>query len=113
MAFVLTAMTNQGAMRRFTFAVAGTARAEAGIVVAVDLNLARKYRIGLQELPLLCAALLERSLAPENPLMFTESDMIDCANIRKQAESDRARKQLTRKKPASPLVGQAWRGREP
>lgn len=113
MAFVLTAMTNEGAMRRFTFAAAGTARGQAGIAVLVDLDLARKYRIGLQELPLLCAGLLERSLAPANTLIFSESDMIDCANLRKQAESDRARKQLTRKKPTSPLVGQAWRGREP
>ncbi len=108
--FVLREIGNERTARRFTFEVAGNGVARTSIVVAVDLDLARKYAISLQELPLLCLRLLERSPSAENTVVFSEAEMVDHAKLRADAKLSNDRKQMLRKKRTSALVGQAWRG---
>lgn len=117
MIFVLTGVVHQSRARRFTFESGRTAADRARIVVDVDLELARKYGIPLQELPLLCLHLLEgRSLTeggigrtPGETLQFAEREMIDYANRRIEANASAERKRRARRTPKSNLVGQAWR----
>lgn len=109
MAFVLKGIANERAARRFTFEVTEKGSVQASIVVAVDVDLARRFGIPLQELPLLCLHLLERSPSPEKTLIFTEAEMVNYAKLRDDAKSSHERKQRLRKKRTSALVGQAWR----
>ena len=111
MVFVLTSVANDRGARQFTFEVAGTRPVRTKVVVAVDLELARRYKIPLQELPLLCLHLLEgRAVAPEAPISFSERDMIDYADRCAEAKSVAQRKRLGHRTPRSAALGQAWRG---
>jgi hypothetical protein len=92
MAYRLTGIANENALRMFTFEAAGGEPAVATIVVAVDLNLARRYLIALQDLPLLCLGLLERSPSPEKAMVFAEAEMIDYARLREETKALKARK---------------------
>jgi hypothetical protein len=116
MVFVLTGVVHQSNARRFTFESGRNASDRARIVVDVDLELARKYGIPLQELPLLCLHLLEgrneaegRTRGAGEMLEFAESEMIDYANRRIEANASAERKRRARRTPKSNLVGQAWR----
>jgi hypothetical protein len=87
MVFALTSVANEHNARRFTFELTGSGQPRTTVVVAADLELARKYEIPLQELPLLCLRLLEGWTAGTNAsIVFAEKEMIEYANRRSRAK---------------------------
>lgn len=87
MQFTLTGFTQDVGCRVFAYEGTGEDRVRIRFTVRADLALSRKYGIRLQELPLMCLAILERSSesdeagGTESPntlraLTFTEDAMI-------------------------------------
>jgi hypothetical protein len=115
MQFVLTGFTQDLAFRVFAFERMGLDRVRTKVVVRADLAMTRRYGIQMQELPLLCRNLLERSDRGGEPdtLTFTEDDMSlhakGCAAAREAA----AQRRRAPRRPASENVGAAWRGHHP
>jgi hypothetical protein len=105
MEFVLIGFRQESNIRRYAFDAVSAAHVRTHVTVGADLSLARKYRIPLQELPLLCRRMLENmaqapkaeSPKPESPknggsakaekLMYTEKEMLGYARDRAAAES--------------------------
>src|SRR5580692_7425899 len=99
MMFTLTGFTQDAGCRVFAYEGTGDDRIRIPFTVRADLALSRKYGIRLQELPLMCLGILERSVTdeagdPESPvpqraLTFTEDAMIryadDCVIAREAA----------------------------
>lgn len=110
MQFILTGFTQDMAFRVFAFECVNADRTRTKYAVRADLGLARRYGIRVQELPLLCRAVLEKSgeAARNRTLTFTEDEM----QLRAR-DSALAREMATRKKPrrtaTSPNIGSAWR----
>lgn len=77
------------------------------ISVSANVELARKYGISLQELPLLCRRLLEKQ-SNATSIDFTESEMVLFAEKR-AAEANAAMIHRRPRRPASNVTGQAWR----
>jgi hypothetical protein len=77
MQYVFTGFTHQSGFRVFAFDSLGDNRVRTGFTVMVDLALIRKYGIRVQELPLLCRAVLERRTEeePQRTFTYTEADM--------------------------------------
>ena len=115
MQFILTGFTQDLAFRVFAFERMGLDRVRTKVVVRADLAMTRRYGIQMQELPLLCRNLLERSDNGGDPstLTFTEDDMSlhakGCAAAREAA----AQRRRAPRRPASENVGAAWRGHHP
>jgi hypothetical protein len=87
MIFALMGVTNERNSRRFTFELTGRGQPRTTVVVAADLDLARRYEIPIQELPLLCLRLLDSWTAGTNEtVVFAEKEMIGYANRRKEAK---------------------------
>ncbi len=87
MVFALRRVSNEGGLRRFTFELAGSRPPRTNVTVVADMALARKYEIPLQELPLLCLRFLEsRTGDPAGPAVFSEKEMIEYVNRRKEAK---------------------------
>ena len=101
MQFILTGFTQDTGFRVFAFERIGADRTRTAFTVRTDLDLIRKYGIRVQELPLLCRALLERrdEAELERTWIFTEDEMrayaSNCA-----AERDEAKKQKAMRKAA-------------
>ena len=86
MQFILTGFTQDAGSRVFAYEGVGEDRIRIRFTVRADLALSRKYGIRLQELPLMCLGILERSSetdeaggrpSPEQrSLTFTEGAMI-------------------------------------
>ena len=95
--YAFQGVTNEGMHREFT--------------VGVDLNLARRYAISLQELPLLCRKLLEGQPAAGevDSLTFSEQEMLGIAERRAEAQREAEQKSKSHRRPPSSNVGQAWR----
>lgn len=87
MPYILTGFTHDIGFRVFAFDLVehGVMRTE--YKVRADLTLARRYGITLQELPLLCLGLLERSDKSEEQHMitYTEADMTLHNDAKEQA----------------------------
>jgi hypothetical protein len=115
MEFVLAGFRQDSNIRRYNFEAVGGDRTRRTITVGADLNLIRKYKIPLQDLPLLCRRLLEGRVEVATlmltELMFTEKDMLQCADDRAAAVFAAAQKRRAHHPPASSRVGQAWRSR--
>ena len=93
MVFALTSFTDESSLRRFTFELAGTGPPRTTVVVVADMTLVRKYEIPLQELPLLCVRLFESWTADaDSTAVFSEKEMIEYANRRKEAKDLAERK---------------------
>ena len=87
MVFALTGFTDESSLRRFTFELAGSGPPRTTMVVVADMALVRKYEIPLQELPLLCVRLLEsRTVDTDAPTVFSEKEMIEYSNRRRDAK---------------------------
>ena len=114
MQFMLTGFTQDLAFRVFAFERMGLDRVRTKVAVKADLALVRRYGIQVQELPLLCRALLERNENGGEPhnLTFTEDDMSLHAKERASAKEAAARRKPPRRTP-SENVGAAWRGHHP
>jgi len=77
MHYTLTGFTHDSGVRVFAFEGVGEDRLRTDYKVRADLVLTRKYGIRIQELPLLCRAILDRSdgTDPQRVFTYTEADM--------------------------------------
>ena len=111
MQFILTGFTQDMGFRVFAFEGVKVDRTRAPYTVRADLGLIRKYGIQVQELPLLCRALLDKGgeCEEKRALIFSEDDMQlrakDCAIAREKAAMRRPPR-----RPAAANVGAGWRG---
>ncbi len=111
MVYILTGFTHDMGFRVFAFEGVGEDRARTEYRVKADLALIRRYNIRVQELPLLCRALLEQRKDGEEQRTFTytEADMClyaDAATARHEA----AQRKKAPRRPPSENAGAAWRG---
>lgn len=115
MQFVLTGFTQDMAFRVFAFERMGLDRVRTKVVVRADLALIRRYGIQVQELPLLCRNLLERSDngAEIHTLIFTEDEMSLHAKGCAAAKEAAAQRRKPSRRPPSENIGAAWRGHHP
>lgn len=113
--FVLTGFTQDMAFRVFAFERMGSDHVRTKIVVKADLALSRRYGIPMQELPLLCRNLLERSDSGDetHTLTFSEDDMCLHAKDRASAKEAAAQRRKPPRRTPSENVGAAWRGHQP
>ncbi|MEO5924997.1 MAG: hypothetical protein ABIR70_14345 [Bryobacteraceae bacterium] len=81
MEYVLTNFQQQLNIRRFFFKGTNAAKERLEYIVGVDLSLARKYSIPVQELPLLCVRYLETRTDELQPrgVTFTDRQLADFA----------------------------------
>ena len=112
MTFVLTGFRTFDNMRRYDFDVVIEDRSRLHVTVGADLDLIHKYRIPLQELPLLCRRLLER-LTKIKSIVFTESEMARYADERIAETNASREKRRARRPPVTNRTGLAWRGSTP
>ena len=96
MEYVLTNFEQQLNLRRFFFKGTNAARERLEFIVDVDLTLARKYSIPVQELPLLCVRFLEERSDDRQPrgAAFTEALM---ATYAEQRDADKKRSDSKRR----------------
>jgi len=99
-------------IRKYYFDVIGEDRSRQQVTVGADLDLIRRYRIPLQELPLLCRRLLEGHAKIET-IMFTESDMAQYDRERTAEANALLHKRQARRAQVSDRTGLAWRGSRP
>jgi len=108
--FILTGFSEVGGSRIFAFEGIGADRSRTPYTVGIDLSLIRRYGIRLQDLPLLCRAVLERSDEgePRRVFTFTEADMCMHADGA-AAQKEAAKKNKQPRRPATEHAGAAWR----
>jgi len=93
MVFALMGFTIELIIRLFHFELVGSGPPRTTMVVLADMALVRKYQIPLQELPLLCVRLLQSWTADaDSTAVFSEKEMIEYANRRKEAKDLAERK---------------------
>jgi hypothetical protein len=115
MQFVLTGFTQDTAFRVFEFDFVGPGQPRVQFTVRADLGLIRRYGIQVQDLPLLCRAVLEGREETEEArsFTFTEEKMSihakDCAAAKELA----AQRRKPARKPMGENLGVAWRGTSP
>ena len=110
MDFLLRGFNQISDVRQYAFQSAGAA--SENFTVRADLNLVRKHKIPMQELPLLCRRLLEDAGAlKSHALVFTEDAMLGYVRNRARALEDAALKRKMHRVHVSPRVGEAWRSR--
>lgn len=114
MQFILTGFTQDLAFRVFAFERLGSDRVRTKMTVKADLAMTRRYGIQMQELPLLCRNLLERSDsgAETHTLIFSEDDMCMHAKGRASAKEAALQRRKTPRRAPSENVGAAWRGHQ-
>jgi hypothetical protein len=109
MQFILTGFTQDREFRVFAFEGVAPNRVRLPFTVKADLVLSRHYGIRLQELPLMCRAVLEgrEEGDQENALTFGEEAMrlheTNCIAARALA----AQKKKTYRRPATQTIGTA------
>ena len=116
MQFTLIGFTQDMGFRVFAFERTGEDRSRTKCTVRADLALIRRYGIQIQELPLLCRGILDRSEEGREleSVTFTEDEMRACATERAAArEGAAARKRKPPHRPVGENVGAAWRGQQP
>ncbi|MGH9559199.1 MAG: hypothetical protein ACRD30_08150 [Bryobacteraceae bacterium] len=114
MQFVLAGFQQNLNIRRYTFEGIDDHRKRKEVTVDADMGLIQKYKIPLQELPLLCRRLVEGRPevdAGADAIRFTEDDMLGYAKDRATAASLAEQKRKSHRAPVSDRVGQAWRTR--
>lgn len=114
MQFTLVGFTQDTVFRVFSFERTTVDRVTTAHTIRVDLALSRKHGIRLQELPLLCQALLEEDLKANQTelLTFTESEMLQHARTLSDARAAAAlkKKPMRRPMPSTVETGNGWRG---
>jgi hypothetical protein len=103
--FILKGFSEVTGFRIFAFEGISADRTRAPFTVRTDLALTRRYGIRLQELPLLCRAVLERlhEGGENRAFTYTEADM--CLYASCAAARDEAAKR--RRPPRRPVTDQA------
>jgi hypothetical protein len=103
MEYVLTDVTQTGSIRRYGFAEIAKDVRRPGLSVEIDLDAVRRYKIPLQDLPLLCCNFLteQRKAGSDGNLVYGESEMI--SHAAQQAEAAReAQLRRNQRKPSRP-----------
>ncbi|HEX5226119.1 MAG TPA: hypothetical protein VFW44_00335 [Bryobacteraceae bacterium] len=115
MTFLLTGFTHDGGFRVFTFEGISADRLRAAFTVRADLALSRRYGIRLQDLPLICRALLEGIGEEEqqHSFTFTEDAMRLRANDIAAAHASAASSKKPPRKKITENTGMAWRSPSP
>ena len=115
MQFILTGFTQDREFRVFAFEGIAADRVRTAFTVRADLALSRTYGIRLQELPLMCRAILEHREEGEerNSLTFTEDAMRLHATNCIAARALAAQKKKAPRRPATETNGAAWRSPQP
>lgn len=109
MQYILTGFTHETGFRVFAFEGVGEDRVRTEYTVRADLLLIRKYGIRIQELPLLCRAVLEqRNGSDQHTFTYTEAEMCQRADLSAARAAEQKRK--SPRKPANENAGSAWRG---
>ena len=116
MHFVLNGFSEHMGVRVFTFDGITADRVHLirmPFTVRIDVALARKHGIRLQELPLLCRSVLERGHEDleKRAFTYTEEDMCRHAD-HVAAREEAARSAKRPRRSVSALVGSAWRSPE-
>ncbi len=101
MEFVLTGFRQEANVRRFAFQRVAGDHSRTEFTVSADMGLLVKHKIPLQELPLLCRALLEdqQQTGPGKAVNFTETDMLVYVNRRSAAKDEADRKRAQHRSP--------------
>ncbi|MBA3974072.1 MAG: hypothetical protein C0504_07635 [Candidatus Solibacter sp.] len=109
MQFVLDGFSEAGGFRVFTFERVAADRSRTLFTVKTDVAMTQRYGIRLQELPLLCRAILEQHHEDDTSRAFTytEEDMCRHAN-RATAKAEEA-KQKRDRRPPPVKAAPAWR----
>lgn len=119
MQFILTGFTQDREFRVFAFEGIAADRVRTPFTVRADLSLSRTYGIRLQELPLMCRAILEHleegpeAGSAQNALTFTEDAMRLHATTIIAARALAAQKKKIPRRPANETNGAAWRSPQP
>ena len=116
MEFVLRGFKQDASIRRYSFQGIAGDRTRTEFTICADLVLARKYKIPLQELPLLCRNVLEGQLdgGQDHALTFTEQDMVVYATRRAAEVLEAEQKKRAHHRPPPPSgVGKGWRTQPP
>jgi len=113
--FSLTGFSEVTGYRVFAFGGVGTDRGKTEHTVRADLALTRKYGIRIQELPLLCRGILERSAegAQQLPMTFTEDDMRLHAKTAADAHDAAIGRRKSARKVPIQQPGVGWRAPRP
>jgi hypothetical protein len=108
--FVLNGFTSELGFRVFAFERIEDDRTRTSCTVRADLALIRRYGIQIQELPLLCRALLDRvEERGAGSLTFTEDDMRTCADEKAAGARElAAKKKRQPQKPSSETPSPVW-----
>jgi len=113
--FVLKGFSEVTGCRVFAFEGVAADRSRTDFTVTTDLALARRYGIRLQELPLLCKAVLERKIegdAETRKFTYSEADMGQFADSA-AARAEAAKNRKPARRPAAANLGTAWRVPQP
>ena len=115
MQYILTGFTQDMGFRVFAFERIGDDRLRTKFTVRADLALIRRYGIRLQDLPLMCRALLDRSSEGEEKrtLIFSEDEMSLFEKTSLAAREAAAQKRKPPRRPPSENIGAAWRAPQP
>ena len=112
MQFVLTGFTPDTGFRVYAFEGIGADRTRTEFTVRADLDLIRRYGIRVQELPLLCRALLERRDEADlgHTLIFSEEEMrLHASACAAEREAAAQKRKPARRPPPSTQMGSGWR----
>jgi hypothetical protein len=101
MSFVLNGFSEAGGYRIFNFDGIASDRSRTAFTVCIDVALSRGYGIRLQELPLLCRAVLEHR--PENDVVQSYTYSEDAMGAFAAAASAREAAARARKPPRRPV----------
>jgi hypothetical protein len=98
---ILVGFTHDNGFRVFSFDRLGDDHVRTRYTVRADLALIRGYGIQIQELPLLCRGVLDRSEEGSEiqSLTFTEGDMRICASDQAAVREEAARKRRPWRQP--------------
>ncbi|MBI4894103.1 MAG: hypothetical protein HY821_26025 [Acidobacteria bacterium] len=109
MTYILNGFSQEGEYRVFSFEGIDSERVRTTFLVRIHLALSRQYGIRIQDLPLLCKGVLERSgEEPASPTTtFTEREMDEYAKV--AAARVAATQRTGPRKPAGANLGAAWR----
>lgn len=109
MDYVLTNFQQHLNIRSFFFKGTNSARERLEYIVGVDLSIARKYSIPVQELPLLCLRFLEQRTDELQPrgVNFTEAQLAGFASERDAEKKRSEAKRRGQFKPSAKVAAQA------
>lgn len=110
--YVFTGFRQEKDVRVYAFECVQADRSRSRVSVGADMQLLRKYKIAVQELPLLCRRFLEERTGDvsEAAIVFSEEQMQAYVNRRSAALAEAALKRKPYRKPSGAAIGQAWRG---